>query len=58
MKLFFDSDLEKVAETHSILYSTECTTLNIRRFYFAQYFPRTMAAIMKLLLEEEGVKVQ
>ncbi len=57
MKLFFNSDREKVAETHSILYSTDCTTLNMRRLYFAQYFPRTMAAIMKLLLEEEGVKV-
>ena len=48
---------EKVAETHSILYSNDHGDLNMRRLYLAQYFPRTMAAIMKLLLEEEGVSV-
>ena len=48
---------EKIAETYSILYSQDCPMLNMRRFYLAQYFPRTIAAIMKLLLEEEGITV-
>ncbi|MCQ2738698.1 MAG: hypothetical protein MJ237_00565 [bacterium] len=53
---FFDPKFERVAETHSLLYSTDMALLNIRRLYFAQYFPRTIAAITKVLLEEEGVK--
>jgi len=46
---------EKVAETHAIMNTTNDPSLSIRRLYLAQYFPRTMAAIMKLLLKEEGV---
>ena len=53
-----DPNQERIAEAHSILYSKEMPALNMRRYYFAQYFPRTMAAIMKLLLEEEGVDVK
>ena len=55
---FFNPNYERIAETHSILYSTEDPQMNMRRLYLAQYFPETMAAIMKLLLEEEGVKTQ
>ena len=47
---------EKVAETHAIMYSTNDPMMETRRLYLAQYFPRTMAEIMKQLLEEEGVK--
>lgn len=49
---------ERTAETHSILYSNNCPHHNMRRLYLAQYFPETMAEIMKMLLEEEGVEVQ
>ena len=52
-----NNNWEKTAETHAILNSINQPNDNMRRFYLAQYFPRTMAAIMKLLLEEEGVKV-
>ena len=48
---------ERIAETHSLLYSKEGSMINTRRLYLAEYFPRTVAAIMKLLLEEEGVNV-
>ena len=47
---------ERVAETHSLLYSKDGPIVNTRRLYLAEYFPRTIAAIMKLLLEEEGIK--
>ena len=49
---------EKIAETHSLLYSINEASLNMRRLYLAEYFPRTIAKIMELLLEEEGVTVQ
>ena len=48
---------EIVADVHSLLYSKDEPLLNTRRLYLAQYFPRTVAAIMKAMLEEEGVKV-
>lgn len=51
-------DMEKVAETHSIMYSTNAPKDNLTRFYLAQYFPRTIAAIMKLLLSEEGIAAE
>jgi hypothetical protein len=39
------------------LYSKDMPITNIRRLYLAQYLPRTTAATMKAMLEEEGVKV-
>ncbi len=47
---------ERVAETHSLLYSKEGSMVSTRRLYLAEFFPRTIAAIMKLLLEEEEIK--
>lgn len=54
----YDPKSERIAETHSILNSINEPQANMRRFYLSQYFPRTMAAIMKLLLKEEGVVVK
>lgn len=53
----YDPKSERIAETHAILNSINEPQANMRRLYLAQYFPRTMAAIMQLLLKEEGVEV-
>ena len=47
---------EKTAETNAMLHSINQPNDNMRRFYFAQYFPLTIAENMKELLAREGVK--
>ena len=54
----YDPAQERIAETHSMLYSITSSANTYRQFYLAQYFPRTMAAIMELLLEEEGIGIK
>lgn len=53
-----ESDYERVAETHAILYSNGGPQVAMRRLYLAQNFPKTIAAIMKLILDYEGVQVK
>ena len=48
---------EPVAEAHRALYSKEKPFFNMRSLYLTQNMPELMARTMKLMLEEEGVKV-
>ena len=48
---------EPVAEAHRVLYSKEKPFFNMRSFYLTQNMPELMARTMKLMLEEEGIKV-
>ena len=49
-------EAERVAETHAIMNSANDAQTNIRGYYFAKYFSRTLAAITKVLLNEEDIK--
>ena len=51
---------ETIAETYMLLYSSDyySSFVAIRDLYLSQYFPKTIAEIIRALLEEEGVNVK